>query len=123
MFTVTFPEISVFVGLVYVLNGFYGLAPAFWVIPAGPEDHSFQMGIAFQYFCTLVLMILVQVAYLEGGAMAPAAPSRACLTLGAHVLPAFLDYKMRSTPEELPVDYYGLEGTDKTDDVDVEANA
>jgi len=69
------------------------------------------------------LMILVQVAYLEGGAMAPAAPSRACLTLGAHVLPAFLDYKMRSTPEELPVDYYGLEGTDKTDDVDVEANA
>jgi len=123
MFTVTFPEISVFVGLVYVLNGLYGLARAFGLIPAGPEDHSFQMGIAFQYFCTLVLMILVQVAYLEGGALAPAAPSRACLTLGAHVLPAFLDFKMRSTPDVLPDDYYGLEGTDKTGDIEAEETA
>jgi hypothetical protein len=30
------------------------------------------------------------------------------LTLGINVLPAFLDFKMRTTPEEVPADYYGL---------------
>ena len=116
MFTVTFPEISILVGIVYVLNGLYGLARAFGLYKADEHDHSFQMGIAFQYFCTLVLMILVQISYLPGGMLAAAAPSRGCLTMGAHVLPAFLDYKMRTTPEHLPADYYGLEASDDTED-------
>jgi len=121
MFTVTFPEISVFVGLVYLLNGLYGLARALRFIDAKSHDHSFQVGIALQYFCTLVLMILVQVAYLPGNTMAAAAPGRACFTLGAHLLPAFLEYKMRSTPEILPLDYYGLGGEDDVaEDEDVE---
>ena len=111
MFTVTFPEISVFVGLVYLLNGLYGIARSLKIVAADENDHSFQFGMAFQYFCTLVLMIIVQIAYLPGGALAAAAPSRACLTVGAHVLPAFLDFKMRSTPEELPEGYYGLDSS------------
>jgi len=106
MFTVTFPEISIFVGAVYIFNGLFGLFRAFTKPSA--DNHRFQIGIAMQYFFTVVLMIVVQIAYLPGGMLAAAAPSRSCLTLGIHVLPAFLDYKMRSTPEELSEDYYGL---------------
>lgn len=113
MFTVTFPEISIFVGVVYIANGVFGFYRAFSKPSA--DDHIFQFGIAFQYFCTVVLMIIVQIAYLPGGTLAPAAPSRACLTLGAHVLPAFLDYKARSTPENLPDNYYGLSSGAKTE--------
>lgn len=108
MFTVTFPEISIFVGLVYILNGMFGFYRAFNRPSA--NDHTFQYGMAFQYFCTVVLMILVQITYLPGGTLAPAAPSRACLTVGIHVLPAFLDFKARSTPDDLGDDYYGLSG-------------
>lgn len=114
MFTVSFPEISVFVGFVYIAVGMYGLVRSLGIIYVDEFDHSFQMGIAFQYFCTIVLMVVVQVSYLPGGQLAAAAPSRACLTLGAHVLPAFLDFKMRSTPELLPADYYALEKREPT---------
>jgi hypothetical protein len=113
MFTVTFPEISIFVGLIYILNGTFGFFRATLSYPKG-EDNTFQYGIAFQYFCTVVLMIVVQISYLPGGALAAAAPSRSCLTLGAHVLPAFLDFKARSTPENLPENYYGLTNSGKT---------
>ena len=107
MFVVWFPEISVFVGLIYILNGIFGSARSFGMV-FNPNDNTFQMTMAFQYLCTLVLMILTQIAWAPGGVDAAAAPSVACLTLGAHVLPAFLDYKARSTPEVLPSDYYGL---------------
>ena len=115
MFTVSFPEISVFVGLVYLLNGMYGIIRSFGLVPTSENDHSFQIAMAFQYFCTLVLMIIVQISYLPGGALAAAAPSRACLTMGAHVLPAFLDFKMRSTPANLPPNYFGLDATKEED--------
>uniref|UniRef100_A0A7S1GQX7 Uncharacterized protein n=1 Tax=Cyclophora tenuis TaxID=216820 RepID=A0A7S1GQX7_CYCTE len=116
MFTVSFPEISVVVGLVYILNGLYGLLRSVGVIKASENDHSFQIGMAFQYICTLVLMIIVQISYLPGNTQAAAAPSRACLTLGAHVLPAFLDFKMRTTPEVLPMDFYGLDVVNDDDE-------
>mmetsp|Transcript_20919 Transcript_20919/g.34565 ORF Transcript_20919/g.34565 Transcript_20919/m.34565 type:complete len:368 (+) Transcript_20919:91-1194(+) len=103
MFTITFPEISVTVGLLYVINGIWGMYRGF----SNPTDNYFQMSIAMQYLFTISLMICVQIFYLAGPTQGGAAPSRGCLTLGAHIMPAFLDYKMRSTPEELGDDYYG----------------
>lgn len=107
MFVVQFPEISVFVGLVYTLNGIFGFARCYGIM-ATTTDHKFQMTMAFQFLCTIFLMIITQVSWAPGGAMAAAAPSIACLTFGAHVLPAFLDFKARTTPEVLPADYYGM---------------
>jgi hypothetical protein len=40
-------------------------------------------------------------------------PSVAMLTLGLNLLPAYLDFKMRTTPEELPAGYYGSKNGDK----------
>jgi hypothetical protein len=33
------------------------------------------------------------------------------LTMGVCVIVAYLDFKMRTTPEEIPADYYGMEDT------------
>jgi len=113
MFVVYFPEISVFVGLVYVLNGLFGLGRYFSVLPSSPDNHTFQFSIGFQYLCTLVLMIITQFSLSPGAGYAAAAPSVACLTLGAHVLPAFLDYKARTTPDVLSSAYFGIAPTEK----------
>jgi hypothetical protein len=109
MFVVNFPGISIFVGLVYLLNGFFGMARAFRLIKAGENNHIYQMTMALQYLCTLILMVIVQMSYSPGDRFAPAAPSVSCLTLAAHVFPAYLDFKARTTPEVLPANYYGVE--------------
>jgi hypothetical protein len=122
MFTVTFPEMSVFVGILYVINGIWGFYRAFRK-PAA-NDNSYQISIAIQYFFTVVIMIVTQISYLPGDSLAAAAPSRACLTFGASLMPAFLDYKARSTPDDLPENYYGdlnvKETTTKDAEYDVE---
>jgi hypothetical protein len=56
------------------------------------------------------MQILTQVSYAPGGMAAAAAPSQTMLTMGICVIVAYLDFKMRTTPEEIPADYYGLKG-------------
>ena len=104
MFTVTYPEISVTVGLVYLLNGLWGMVRA----SSNPTDDYFPMSLGFQWVLTVTMMILTQISYLPYATMADATTTRGCLMLAAHVMPAFLDYKARLTPEVLSDDYYGL---------------
>jgi hypothetical protein len=47
------------------------------------------------------------------------------LTLGSNVMPAFLDFKMRTVPEKLPADYYyteeqGIISADKSVEIESE---
>lgn len=56
----------------------------------------------------LSMQVITQVAYASDGDLAPAAPTTACLSVGFCALLAFSDYKMRTTPEVLPADYYGI---------------
>lgn len=104
LFTISYPEISVTVGIVYVMNGLWGLYRAF----TRPTDDYYQMSLALQWFLTVSLTILTQIAYQPGGFYAAAAPSRSCFMLGASLMPALLDYKARHTPEDVDGDYYGL---------------
>ena len=59
MFLVNFPEILVFTGLVYLLNGMYGVSRGL----KGSSDNYFQWTMYFQWCCTLFLMIGVQTWY------------------------------------------------------------
>jgi hypothetical protein len=112
MYFVFFPEISIFCGLLQVLVSIFGFARS-WGVADGPDNHSFQAIALFSWICTVSMQILTQVAYAEGGNAAARAPSTMMLTLGINVLPAFLDFKMRTTPEEVPADYYGFEAENK----------
>lgn len=107
MYMVNFPEISVFVGLVQILLASFGLARSFGVAN-GADNHAFQALAAFSWICTVSMQNLTQIAYAPGGTAAGMAPSVTMLTLGLNVLPAFLDYKMRSTPEDME-SYYSME--------------
>mmetsp|Transcript_29463 Transcript_29463/g.45160 ORF Transcript_29463/g.45160 Transcript_29463/m.45160 type:complete len:349 (-) Transcript_29463:101-1147(-) len=113
LYTIYFPEISVFVGLVHILVGTYGVLRSFGIAVGGSEDISHQVASLFLWLCMLVLQLMVQVSYAPGGELSGAAPSRACLMLGMAFMPAFLDSKMRNTPEELDASYYGLDVTDE----------
>ena len=114
MFMVNFPEICVFVGLVYMLNAMYGIYRGL----NQQTDSYFAMTMWFQLLCTIILMVLVQTSYAPGGAMAQATPTLASLTLGVSLTPIFLDSMARSMPEEFTVDYYFTDK--KNEDVDLE---
>lgn len=47
------------------------------------------------------MQILSQVAYAPGGTAAAAAPTLACIYFGIAFMPAFLDWKMRTVPNDL----------------------
>lgn len=102
MFLIWFPEISVFVGLVFVLNGLYGMYRGMFK----QTDYNFAITMWFQMLCTLILMVGVQTWYAPGDKMAKAVPTLASLTLGVSLMPIFLDYLGRTMPEDITEDYY-----------------
>jgi hypothetical protein len=65
------------------------------------------------------MMVMTQVSWASGGTLAPAAPTIATLTFGLHAIAAFLDFKARSTPEEITApEYYGIAADDKEQEED-----
>ena len=122
MYMVNFPEISVAVGTVQVLNAVYGLLRSCGSLYRvnHEQDYSFLLTTYFQWICTVGLQILVQVSYLPAGTAAAAAPSQTMLTLGIHIILAVLDIKMRTTPEIVPDNYYGYHLQDHEENEDEE---
>jgi hypothetical protein len=112
MFVVNFPEISVFCGLVNVLASFYGAARSFG-IRASKDDNSYSIIMLFGWICNILLAVMVQVAYIPGDGGAAAAPTIAMVTSAMYAVNALLDFKMRSTPNEIPADYYTTVGGGK----------
>ena len=120
MFRVNFPEISIFVGLVQILVSIYGVMRMYG-IRNDPEDHTFQAAVLFQWVMLVSLSIITQIAYSPEGQAAAKSPSVTMLTLGSNVLPAYLDFKMRTVPEPLPADYYGGNTTEKVSEKEMQA--
>jgi hypothetical protein len=106
MFVVHFPYVTIVVGIVQFLNGFWGFARSFGLFVGGPQDHTYQYSLAFQWVMVLTMQDLVQISLLPEGMLASAAPTLAALSFGINFMPAFLDYKMRNTPLEIHEYYY-----------------
>lgn len=103
MFVVFFPEISVFVGLVFVVNGLWGIMRGM----SKPNDHYFAFSMFFQYLCTQVMMVCTQTWWAPAAANnSHAPPTLSALTLGVSLIPTFLDYLGRTMPEETTQEYY-----------------
>lgn len=106
---VSFPWISIYVGLLQLFNGLWGVARSFGM---GHLDDGittlpvYQLSLAFQWLNVLVLQDLTQIAHLPEGTLAPVAPFLACFSLGLTLMPAYLDHKANTLPETLPEDYY-----------------
>jgi hypothetical protein len=108
MYRVYFPEISVAVGIVQLVVGYVGIARYLNYLPAGPTDDEMQAAAFLGWFLQLVLQYIVPISYGSGDENAAALPSLALLSLGLNLLPAYLDYKMRTAPFYLTNEYYGI---------------
>lgn len=107
-FVVSFPEIAVWVGLLQMINGVWGVARSFDMCMMNDMDHQvFQYSMGFQWLNVLILQDIVQISYLPGGTNASMAPILACFSLGMNLMPAYLDHKMKTMPETMTDDYYG----------------
>lgn len=105
MLIVNYPLVSVVIGAIQVIHGLWGFARSMG-FHNGPEDNLYQMSMAVQWVLVVCLQIVMQISYLPGGMMAAAAAGVTGVTFGLNMMPAFLDLKMRTTPEEFPEHYY-----------------
>jgi hypothetical protein len=96
---VTFPEISIFVGLLQLIVGGIGALRRFGVTVTSLHTLHFQILCAFLWICMLSMQILVQLGYPSGGALVAAAPTLGCMYFALPFIPAFLDHKA-NTPAE-----------------------
>lgn len=102
MFMIWFPEIAVFIGLIQICNGLYGMYRGLNKV----RDNTFAFTMWFQLICILVLMVCVQTWYAPKDMMAKATPTLASLTLGMSLMPIFLDNLSQTLPEEITHEYY-----------------
>lgn len=110
MLIVTYPGIAVFIGLIQILNAIWGVARAFG-LHRGQKDIWFQISLLLQMFFVSILQDVTEISYPPGKKLAVAAPTFAAISFGINVMPAFLDHKMRTLPDELPADYYSESST------------
>lgn len=108
MYQVYLPEITVTIGCMQIITGYFGVGRYLHYVPVGPNDHQFQIIALVGWLSQLVLQYMVQICYGPKDENAASLPSLALLSLGLNILPAFLDLKMRSTPIFLTNEYYGL---------------
>lgn len=107
VYTIIFPAMSMFVGGLQVINGLWGFARSLDVAHGGPDDILYAFSMAFQWIVMLGVQIIAQVGYLPGGTMAAVVPMVAAMSFALNLMPPYLDYKMRNTLQDIPIDYYG----------------
>ena len=105
MLFVSFPGIAVFLGLIQVLLGLWGVARSFQIGVFFERDFATAMFAA--WVLQVILHVLVQVGYVPGGGAVGAAPTITGFSVGLNLMPAYLDFKGRSLPAEISPEYYG----------------
>jgi len=108
---VTFPELSIFVGVLQLIVGMLGLARRMgWICDSHVPTKMFGYLCLTLWLSMLTMQIMVQVGYPAGPEMVPMAPTLGCLYFALPLMPAYLDYKTNTVPEELDEDYFGTRG-------------
>lgn len=97
-----FPEISITVGVLQLFTGAIGFTRSLHKSSNVPARNKlFQVLCLFTYVCMISMQDLSQFAYAPGGESAALAPTLACVYFGIAFMPAFLDWKMNTVPENL----------------------
>lgn len=109
VYTVFFPCVTVVVGVVQTLYGIYGWCRALgWVTIQGKGDSSFMVATLVTWIITMVLQILLQPSYATGSEFDAEGATYAAVYVGFFVMPAWLDYMVRHTPNRVDPAYFGL---------------
>jgi len=109
----TYPEISIFVGVYQLCVSFLGMARSFRLFTM-MSTNIFSFICLTLWLIMLVLQIMVQIGYPAGSELVAMAPTLGCFLFAHAFMPAYLDVKASTLPEELGDDYYGGEGQGDT---------
>ena len=127
MYVVRYPPLAITVGLVQIVNAFWGALRQFKVVD--PRDGGmFATSIWFGWLLQLALQIMAQSMSLPGKTLAAFPPTVTAFAFGVNFMPAYLDSKANQIPEKISPEYYGLPaakeggGDDKDCQVDEEAS-
>lgn len=104
---ITFPGISVFLGLFQLIVGTIGMLRRFDIGKELICSNIFQDACATLWVCMLVLQILVQVGYPQDSAFNAMGPTLGCLYFALPFMPTYLDHKANTVPETIDAEYYG----------------
>ena len=107
LYIIHYPSMAMVVGGLQVINGLWGFARSLDVAHGGPDDILYAWSMAFQWLIMIGVQIIVQIGYLPTQTLAAAAPMIAAMSLSLNLMPPYLDYKMRNTLQDIPIDYYG----------------
>lgn len=101
-----YPEIHIFLGCFYVLNGLWAIKRGMKGEreSTGPSDPWFQRSIGLNYLCYFVLVVMTEMALPDGPN--PGAAVVTVVTLNGHLLLAWLDDRAQSTPEVMDDAYF-----------------
>ena len=112
MYVVSFPAISIFVGLIQIINALWGLARFLNLAGVGEskESYKYQISMFVGWFLQFLLQAVTQVGYLPSGDASQAVAVITSLSVGLNLMPAYLDFKARNVPDEIKVGYYDLAG-------------
>jgi hypothetical protein len=118
VFVVNFPAMNIVVGGLQVLFGMWGMLRTFHIALVGQDDldsqqhdKTFQLAMFGSLFLQLALQVITQIGYVPGDLLSENASKIACLSIALNLMPAYLDYKMRSLPSVIDqLEYYGLGG-------------
>ena len=107
IYVIVIPSMGMIVGGLQVINGLWGFARSLDVAHGGPDDILYAFSMAFQWIVMLVVQVIAQIGFLPGGELAAMAPMVVAMSFALNLMPPYLDYKMRNTLQDIPIDYYG----------------
>ena len=79
----------------------------FGILVPKEDNGIFVCMIWVGWFIQLVIQIIVQPSILPGAVAARAPPTLTAFSFGMNFMPAYLDSKAKSLPENIDADYYG----------------
>lgn len=109
IYTVFFPSLAIIVGAFQILWGFYGFARAVgWVKIRSINDNRFMLATLVTWLVTMILQVMVQPAYGGGMAFLAESPAYAAVYIPSFVMPVWLEYMLRVSPDRIDPSYYSL---------------
>lgn len=109
VYTIFLPQLTCITGFVQMTVGLFGLFRVLgWSYIGGHEDHRFEFASLVSWLITMLLQIIVQPSYARGDQYDAEGATFASVYLGFFIIPVWLDYKVRVTPNVVWPEYYAI---------------
>lgn len=112
MLVVTYPSMSIAVGVLQMMNGIWGILKRYGLLVPAQDGGAFATSIWTGWLIQLVIQVIVQPSILPGAVAARFPPELAAFAFGMNFMPAYLDAKSNSLPNEIEPEYFGQESLD-----------